>query len=674
MSILNTFTFDSTDEITYDTSKVEVITNIDDETSFNPFGTFSGSVAPFAFNTSGSPWISSGTTYFDFDFGQAVKLKDITIQQDQNSYAVWYRIMGGVQNVFENTFVYVANSSNSGDIYHLLAEATDVRYVRFEVIAIPEFQTTYSLYSISGTASQPFAETAIPRSDIETITATSNVEPVENIYDNDLTTFWQSNNSLPQEILFKFKDTKNLSKFEYQSEDNTTYPTAYTLSTSLDNTTYSQVFSSGSITTLSGSAVLTPTQTANYLKLRFTGSASNKLRVDEVILYEKSVPQINVNQIKLKKTVSDAMLSNIVLYPSSQSGSAVVSNIVKGVDGYWQTNNNMILDVVPTYLNNVLPDRYSGSESLSLNFNSKATVDSITIKGSYDANLDEFYGLPVDFIVQGSNDNANYDTLRTIIGNFKTTIIIEFDDTEHNEYLYYRILFTKSSSPYIRIDELVFNARTYPSSATATLQSIMIDKITAVNATTTDVDLINRDVKYILNINNRNYWFNGQAFVQSNLTMLQANSLTDLNANISKLTLDANSKVSILAVMSSNGLGTPIVSGASLTTKNLANAEFVPSNQIRIKGYIAGHVGKPLEMTLSLKRPVKIENQIVAYSANIIRSDANGYFDFTLPCTETAIPAKEKFVVVIQPLNYRVERYTPNQSDIDLAAWIGGNF
>jgi len=45
-----------------------------------------------------------------------------------------------------------------------------------------------------------------------------------------------------------------------------------------------------------------------------------------------------------------------------------------------------------------------------------------------------------------------------------------------------------------------------------------------------------------------------------------------------------------------------------------------------------------------------------------------------MPVTELATPAKEKFAIVVQPLNYRVERYTPNQSNIDLALWLGGTF
>lgn len=660
MSIINSLIFDNTEEISYDASLVEVVASIDDTSSYNPFS-FSGIIGNFT-PISGAPSYSLSGEIIEFDFGSPRKIKSITIQQDPADYAVSYQLLASNDNFVSDTKVLttVTASTNSGDIYHLFSNTIESRYLELVVFEVSEGNTSYIIYDVSGEANPPFSETFIPRVDVDSLTATSNVEPVDNIYDSNDTTFWQSNNSLPQEILFKFKAIKNLSKFAYVAEDNTTYPTAYTLLTSLDGNSYSQILTSGSISATSGSVDLVPTQSANYLKVRFTGSASNKLRVRDISLYEKSFPQIDVDQIKLKKIISDSM-SSITLLPSTQSGSASASNLIAGIAGDWVTASSMVS------VSGAIVPQYAGYENLILSFAKKTTVDSIVMVGYVD-------GMPVDFEIQGANEDGIYNTLRTFIGNSQSTIIVNFDDTEHNEYLFYRIAFTKSSSPYIRLREINFNIRSYATQSTVVLQEVVIDKLKNVDVTVSDVDLINRDIKYMLQIDNRNFWFAGQQFVQSDGSFNQANSLIDLNANIGYLTLNQNSRVAIVAILSSNGIGTPILESASMTSQNLANPAFEAKGQIRIRGYIAGHVGKPLEMTISLKRPINVDGQIIAYTANIIKSDNQGYFDFMLPVTELATPAKEKFAIVVQPLNYRVERYTPNQSNIDLALWLGGTF
>ncbi len=661
MSIVNSFIFDNKDELVYDASQIEVVTNIDDDSSYNPFS-FSGIVGTFSFVASGSPYASSSGEIINFDFNTPLKFKSLTIQQDPTDYAVSYQIFGGVNSPQETLLTYVTASANSGDIYHLFADSHEFRYVSLVIFEVSSPNTYYTIYNISGEASQPAVETYIAPTDISALTATSNVEPVANIYDDDIETFWQSNNSIPQEILFQFRNTKNLSKFEYQSEDNSTYPTSYTLYSSLDGIEYTSFASDSSISTMSGMLTFNPVQTTNYLKVKFTGSAGNKIRIDEIRLYEKSYPQIDVNQIKLKKTVIDTMGMVPSLYASSTAGSNSVTNLIKGVAGDWVSSSSMTLIPFGTV------SQYSGNEAIYLNFTTAVAIDNIMMFG-YDGD-----GTPIDFTIEGSNDNNTFDVLRTVTGNSLSEIEIIFDDSEHTSYLFYRIVFTKSMSQYIKLSELNFNIRNYSSQATVELPTVMTDKITSLSVTTEQVDYLNRDIRYLLNIDDRVFWFNGQSFSQSLGTFNQANYLDDIKNNLPLLTLSQNSKVAISAIFSSNGLGTPIINDASITSKNLANAPFIPKGQIRIRGYIAGHVGTPLEMTLSLKRPIKVDGQIIAYTANIIKSDNQGYFDFTLPITELAVPAKEKFSVVIQPLNYRVERYTPNQDNIDLANWIGGNF
>lgn len=657
MSIVNSFIFDSADELVYDASKVEVITTIDDESSYNPFS-FSGSVGTFGFSASGSPYVSTSGEIISFDFSEPRKLKSITVEQSPVNHAVSYKIRGGLNSSNEVTLINVSGSVNSGNIYHLFSNPLELRYVDIVVYEVPEFSTTFTVVSVSGEANAPFTETKVTSAQIETITATSNVEPVENLYDSDALTFWQSNNSYPQEVIFKLREVTNLSKFEYVAEDSTTYPTAYTIYKSLDGSTYDSIYSSGSISATSGSITFNPLETAKYLKWKITGGNSNKVRIREVSIYKKSYDTIDVNQVRLKKTVSDVMALVPSLSSTTANGANVVSNLIAGVDGYWQSTSTF------TPSNNF----FVGSENITFTFTSSTTIDNMVIKGYAND------GLPVDFQLLASVDNSTFDVLADYIGNAQENVKIAFAETDHNEYLFYKLVFTKSTDAYVKLKEINFNTRTYPTLASVVLQGIVTDSIKSVNVTTSDVDLTNRDIKYTLNIDNRNFWFAGNAFVQSNGTFNQANTLDDLNANFEALTLNQNSKVALNAILSSNGMSTPVIESASMTSKNLANAPFIPSGQIRIRGYIAGHVGKPLEMTVSLKRPVKIDGQIVAYSANIIKSDNQGYFDFTLPCTETAVPAKEKFVVVVQPLNYRVERYTPNQTDIDLALWLGGTF
>lgn len=682
MSIRSQYIFDDSNEIVYDASLIEVVTDIDDPSLVNPFvsgvtaisGTVdgnysSGYVTPSTFYevVSGQPWVSSSGELVTFDFGSPRKLHSISIYQDPTRYAVDYAISGDNQ-----LLVRVHGSTNSGTISHKLAQPFEAQHLTIGVFQINPQSTIsgapsyYEFIEVSGEANLTFVTSSIVMTDVAQLTATSVVEPVENLFDNNPLTFWQSNNSFPQTVIWKFKDNENVSRFHYIGEDNTTYPTQFQLYSSLDGTTYGLIASRDSSNPVtSGEALIdfAPASTAKYLKWVINAGVGAKTRIREVFIDRRTFPQFDANLIRMKKTTHNGLLTPVSLSASSQSGTAVVSNIVStDTSLFWNSNAN--------FASNSGTMTYLGSEYILVDLGTAATLDSAAW-----VNRDG-HGVPIDYQLLGSNDNITYSTIDSITGNGQRTSNIDFTDTV-NTFRFYKMVFTNSTDPFVRIHHAEINLRAYPSSAAVELPSLIADQITSFSADST-APYPATDIKYILSVDSKKYWFNGSAWVASNGTLANSNPLDTLNNNLGTISFPENFKVALVPVFQSDTTDTASLSGVTALVANDKNSVFIPTSRIRIQGILTGfpaNVQKPIELQVNLIRSViSLNGQTIGSAVQTFRSDNTGYFDFELPQTEAAVPAKARWAIHIPIFNFRTEQFTPAQSTISLADWIGGNF
>ena len=675
MSVRHTHIFDTASELTYTASAIDVITTIDDPTLEDPFisgtvitsgaaavvnsDTTSGYVTnpTFQLVVSGEPYASVSGEMMTFDFTEPRPLHSMTVYQNADNYAVSYSVLTGITGATD-TIIDVADSTNSGNIYHEFAYPVETRYVGFNITEINPNLNTYHILEVSGEAKKAFTEIAVASTDVTSLTATTNVEPVAYIHDDDSLTFWQSNNSYPQDVIWQFGSTVNISSFSYVSEDATTYPTDYTLSVSQDGTTYTVINTTTSYGSTIRTITFSPTHAAKYLKWTITGGNDVKVRIREVAVNQKAYQQLVVNEIKQTKTLTDQLPGAPGLSATSESGANVVGNLIYGTAGSWQTANVFTL---------TSGGIYTGSEYVMVSFSDDETLDNITVEKA------DSLGIPVDFIVAGSADNASYTTIKTFTGNRQTSIDIDLTDST-NTYRFYRILFTASTDAYVKLDTMRFYTRAYATEAKVTLPEIMTDDVTSIGTTVTESTVLT-GVKCHLIVDKKSYWFNGSVWATSDGTLSQSNDLTVINNNIESLSIPQNAKIAIAPVFFSSGENTAILTSAEIVSSNLPNADFVPQNQVRIRGYVAGHTTQPLEMHIHLRRSViVIDGQTIGYTARVITSDSTGYFDFYLPQTELASPKKARFVIRIPSLSLRRERYTPAQDNLDLAAFIAGTF
>lgn len=680
MSIQHTYIFDNEEELVFDTSSVEIVTIVDDESFENPFtsGTIdnsyagivddnlaSGIISPniYSFIASGQPFVCSSGDIVTFNFGSPRILNSIELWQNVAKYAVDYKFIAD-----NNTDVLIVqNSTNSGNIFHTFADPVETQTLKFNVTKISSQSTSgnayYELFKVSGEANKTFVETKLPLSEVSNISATSVVEPVENLYDEDALTFWQSNNTLPQEVIWSFNSQKTISQFNYVSEDTVTYPTAWELYKSDDNSTYTSVASASGLTSGNIDTSITPFA-SKYLKWNITASVGSKVRVREVEIFKREIPQVELNKIQLKKTVSNGLTTAGSLSATNEDGSNVVTNLVN--DGvYWKTQAGTFTLVSGTSF-------YTGYENIKIDLTSDATIDSLK------ATFGSTAGIPSDFELLGSDDNVTYISIKKFTGNVQQSV--NFNFTNVNTYRFYRLDFTKSNASYVRVDSLMINTRTYPASSKIELPIVVADSITSFDVIETS-PYPATDVKYAVLVDNQLKWFNGNAWVNSDGTLTNSNSLSTINNNISTLTIALNAKVSLAILLQSDGTDTPIVTSTTAKTVN-EETVYIPSNRVRIYGYLYQDEANnqtlqaPFEMQISLRRSsVQLaDGETLVFNVRKIYSDSNGFFDFTIPSTEFANPAKSRYVITVQSANLRRERYAPAVNSIKLSDWIAGNF
>lgn len=677
MSIISQYIFDNDQEVDHN-SFTEVITKVDDPSLANPFvsgttlfsgtvdGVSTGYVTPASFMevVSGSPWVSSGEAV-TFDFGTVRTLHSITIGQTPGNYAVAYVVSGDSQ-----ALIRVDGSTNSGTIVHKFAAPVETRTVTVGVTKINPFTSgtaySYQFTEVSGSANLTFVDSDIETADLASLTATSVVEPVENLFDDDTLTFWQSNNSYPQTVTWHFTNFENLSRFHYFAEDLSTYPTQFTLASSIDGSTYTTILTRDGTNPVTSGELLAdfvPVVTAKFLKWTINAGVGAKVRIKNVFLTRRSYPQVDLNIIRMKKIVSNGFVNPLSLTASSQSGSAVVSNIVSTDSSkYWNSGPNFVF--------NSSTGTYTGSETILVDLGTAKTLDSVSW-----VNRDGF-GVPVDFQVEGSSDNITYSVVERITGNALRSADLKYYDSV-NTYRFYRLNFTNSTASSVRIHHAEMNIRTYPAEASVKIPELLVDVVSNYDVSGS-IPFPAADIKYILDVDGKNYWHNGSTWTVSDGTLANSNTISTLNSKLSTLDGGENFRIALVPVFQSDTTDTAVIESVTAKVTNHKNSEFIPQNLIRIRGFLTGFPGnvkKPIEIQVNLLRSViSVGGQTLGSAVQTFQSDSTGYFDFELPQTENAVPTKARWAIKIPMFNFRTEQYTPALTELSLSNWIGGNF
>jgi hypothetical protein len=478
------------------------------------------------------------------------------------------------------------------------------------------------------------------------------------IDDND-DTFWQSNNTHPHIIDVVFNEQKFVSTITYITEDNLAYPTELSVHGSIDGITYNLIKTFTGLTdgfnTLENIDYL-----SSHLRIVISNSSSNKVRIKEMLFYETVENSVDVNEITLKKKT--ATLHSIEAIPTTSDVHLPSNMIDKNYSTMWESQ------AIFTGPGN------TGMAGVIMTFNEPAVLNSVRIRcGST--------GKPVDFSIVGYNGMTSTEivTFNGLTLNDSEQYVFKFDN--NNAYISYTVRITRSTDSTVSISEISFDGYSYEfSNSHAILPEIYADSIQSFNTVEGNIHPIASTITYSVNIDGKNYWFDGSNFVESNLTFLQSNRLDEINSNTNKLNSlikEENSSVKLIAVFNTTTGDSPVLKSVTYNYNNFSTREFTPSNMIRIRGYITGitTMKMPIKMEVSLlNSTIKLDGQTVGFSAKVIYSDSNGYFDFMLPQTELASPKKARFSVVIGDINFRRERYTPAITNISLSDWLNGNF
>lgn len=679
--IRQTYIFDTPSEIEFKAEEVENILLIDDPSKVNPFvsgsvetinadGVINGDLTSgfisdtmFNFSVSGEPYRNESGSVVLFDFNEPRKLYTIDVYQNNDNYAVDYRILGDNNS----ELIVVRGSKNSGLISHKFSNPTETNKIAFETTAINNNLNKYHILEISGEATRSFIEEKILSEEIAEISATSVVEPVENLFDNNSLTFWQSNNSFPQVISIEFEKEENVSEVRYISEDSSTFPTEWKMETSLDGSdffTLSEKDFSNPVTSGDVTIDLNNVRTTKYLKWTINAGVGNKVRIRELIIKRKILPQLEKNTIQLKNKVTNSILNPLSLSAGTQNTDNVISNVVENDQNFWQSENTF------TYNSGLVA--YLGQEYVLVDLGEEETIHELSWSNNTGA------GIAIDYKLSGSNDNITYSDILIRTGNSQTEGVKKFEDSVY-KYRFYKLSITKSTDEFVRFNHISLKTRAFPEESNVLIPAIEADKVKSV-VVNAETPFPATSLRYILQINGTKYWWDGSRWVESDGTATNSNDLETINNNLKSLdeSFGENFKIATNILLLSDGTETPVIKTVEVETENSKNSVFIPNNMIRIKGFISGFPGvlsKPIEMNISLRRSsIVVEGETLGFAATVIKSDNSGYFDFLLPQTENANPEKARYSITIPQMNLRRERYTPAISSLSLSDWLSNNF
>lgn len=144
-------------------------------------------------------------------------------------------------------------------------------------------------------------------------------------------------------------------------------------------------------------------------------------------------------------------------------------------------------------------------------------------------------------------------------------------------------------------------------------------------------------VRVIINVDGVDQYWNGASWVASDGTFAQANTESDVNTNISSLSLGSNSTICIKWVLNtSDQQATPTITSASITYE--FGAVETSTSVCQVYGYLkditdAPVVGATVSFDLNTSSESQYQeasNRIMSTEPKTVTTDANGYFSISL--------------------------------------------
>lgn len=160
----------------------------------------------------------------------------------------------------------------------------------------------------------------------------------------------------------------------------------------------------------------------------------------------------------------------------------------------------------------------------------------------------------------------------------------------------------------------------------------------------TGVKPVGSDIKHILNVDSQKKWFDGLAWVDSDGTFSQANSVTEIASNVSSLDLSQGVRFNVLSLLhSDDGTMTPSLSvlnifyDFSIIIPTLINECLITGN---LKDFTNDPVGGETVRVFS-ERPIFHGNNLIAINvSDVIAVDGS----FAISVIETETINKKVFV------------------------------
>jgi len=198
------------------------------------------------------------------------------------------------------------------------------------------------------------------------------------------------------------------------------------------------------------------------------------------------------------------------------------------------------------------------------------------------------------------------------------------------------VVFT-DSNPISSIDEfeVVVTGQKYsPTGYLEPVQALQVAEILSYSHTT--VEDLGTSVKVILKIDGVLKYWNGTAWVTSNGTEAQANTATDVNANLDELDLGVNSSVFIRWLLSTSVENDSPEIDSSVVHYNFGAVE-TPLSTCIVFGYLKDItdtpvVGASIKFELNQKNKFfkEANNNVIGTGSVTVTTDVNGYFSVPL--------------------------------------------
>jgi len=182
-----------------------------------------------------------------------------------------------------------------------------------------------------------------------------------------------------------------------------------------------------------------------------------------------------------------------------------------------------------------------------------------------------------------------------------------------------------------------------------------------VSFSATEIAPANTSIKYILNVNGVDIYHNGTAWVVSDGTSTQANTLSEVQANLGTGVVD-NATIKIKVVLISDGTDTPEIDIITVIY-NFGALEPAQPQQCQVFGFLKDALNVPIENAVVKVKPNRTDKTYLEAGNRVIASelsfttDDEGFFSFNL------IVSSEFESLDSPSFQYALEIELPNQTN-----------